>query len=249
MLKHHRQRTIQEYLTKMGAATVLELARELHTSDDTIRRDLHELAKSGSIMKTHGGAVSTQIAQLPRAQRSTLHNKEKVAIALSALFHIKPGMSLILDAGTTLLALAEQLPCVPLTVITHSLDIANYLAHREEIKLIVAGGEWDASQRLFKGDSAVTQIQAYRADLLFMGACAVHPQLGVTASEAGDAAIKRAMLLVSQSAILLADQTKCNATAPHAIAPLSRFSHWHSDRAPAWLLPEPSPALIITAPI
>jgi hypothetical protein len=106
------------------------------------------------------------------------------------------GSTLFLDAGSTLLAVASQLKG-PMTVITASLDIAQLFSDRADIQLILLGGQWDSEQRLFAGSATLSLVSRYRADIAILGACALHAELGLSASQEADADVKRAMLAAS----------------------------------------------------
>ena len=108
------------------------------------------------------------------------------------------GSTLFLDAGSTLLAVASFLQG-PLTIITPSLDIAQQVSDREGIDLILLGGKWDQKQRLFAGSATLSLLSRYRADIAILGACAIHAELGLSASQEADAEVKRAMLAASRA--------------------------------------------------
>lgn len=113
---------------------------------------------------------------------------------------VPAGSTLFLDAGSTLLAVASFLQG-PLTIITPSLDIAQQVSDREDIDLILLGGKWDQKQRLFAGSATLSLLSRYRADIAILGACAIHAELGLSASQEADAEVKRAMLAASRGAL------------------------------------------------
>ncbi|MDR3428640.1 DeoR/GlpR family DNA-binding transcription regulator [Silvimonas sp.] len=234
MFTEERHQRILDWLAEAGRATVADLALRLQVSDDTIRRDLRTLDEQGYLQKTHGGAVSLDVPRMARTQRADVLPQIKTQLAQAAVAHILPHQTLLLDAGQSVLAVAQALPDMPLTVITHALDVAVVLGDKTNIRLILAGGVWDARQRLFSGSDTLQQIAGYRADWAIMGACAVHERLGVTASEADDAAVKRAMLSGSANALLVADHSKINRIEPFFVADIANFKHWFTDRNPAW---------------
>jgi DeoR family transcriptional regulator, glycerol-3-phosphate regulon repressor len=233
MFSQERQRLILTALADEGRVRVPALAARLNVSDDTVRRDLRALAEQGVLQKTHGGAVALDVPRMTRDVRARILPEAKVMIGRAAADRIEPHQTIMLDAGQTVLEVARNLPAVPLIVITHSLDIALSLAERADIRLVLAGGEWDARQRLFRGFATQRMIGSYRADLAIMGACAIHPDLGVTASDEADAAIKQAMLQASARKILVADHTKLDRQEPHFVAPIEAFDELITDRAMA----------------
>jgi DeoR family glycerol-3-phosphate regulon repressor len=231
MFTPERHQHILQRLAERGRVTIAELARELGVSDDTVRRDLRALESLGGLQKTHGGAVSLDLPKTARRARAGLLLPVKQTLARCAAAYPAAGSVLFIDAGSTLLEVARQLPRQAFTVITHSLDVANCLAERQEITLHLAGGAWDARQRLFNGAAAEAFVQRFRADWAILGACAVDLDIGVTASEASDAEIKRRMLAASRRALLVADHSKFGRNEPHWVAPLARFEAVVTDRA------------------
>lgn len=229
-----RHQALLRHLSRTGQASVAELAAALEVSDDTVRRDLNQLAARGLLVKNHGGALLADVHALAREAREQLLPDLKSAlgraVAAAVTAALPAGGTLMLDAGSTLLAVAQALPG-PHTVITHSLDIAHALAGRSDIRLVLAGGEWDSRQRLFSGELTVDGIRRYRADLAILGACALHDRHGLTASEAGDASVKRAMIDCSEQHWLVTDHLKFQRCAPHAVAPLAAFARLFSDQA------------------
>jgi DeoR family glycerol-3-phosphate regulon repressor len=230
MTRLARQRRLLAMLDESGQLLVAQAAVALAVSDDTIRRDLTDLDARGLLHKTHGGAVARDMGGMDRTTRAQLLTGEKRRIARAAAAALPPGLTLMLDAGSTLLAFAEAL-AVPATIITNSLDIAQRLDRRNDIRLILAGGAWDARQRLFAGDAARATLARYRADIVLLGACAIDAG-GVTATEEQDGDIKRTMLAMADTAWLLADHLKFGRREPHAVAGLDRFARLYTDRTP-----------------
>lgn len=235
MFATERRQLILDVLTRDGRVEVASLADTLGVSEDTVRRDLKMLTEQGFLQKTHGGAVLLDTARIAFPARHQVRADAKTSIGQRAAQLAEAGQTLFIDAGTTALELARALPPLELTVITQSLDVAAVLAERPLVQLILCGGEWDREGRYFSGSSTEQQLQSYRADLAFVGACAVHEHLGLTATGAGDARVKAAMVGHSACAILLADHSKFGQIAPHAVAHLNQFQHLITDNAPAWV--------------
>jgi DeoR family glycerol-3-phosphate regulon repressor len=218
-----------DMLAVEGRASVTELARRFAVSDDTVRRDLQILSAEGVVSKLHGVAVALDVPAMAKPARNRVLAPVKRALGRAAAQLVRPGMTLMLDAGETILAVAAALPEVPLTVITHSLDVAALLADRPEIRLILGGGVWNRRQRLFEGPTVEALVASCRADLAFLGACSIDLTRGVTATDAGDAEVKRSMIASSSRRILVADHTK-RGIQPWFVAPLSSFDVFFTDR-------------------
>ncbi|ORM72185.1 DeoR/GlpR family DNA-binding transcription regulator [Pantoea rwandensis] len=222
MHKTARQKLLMELLLKEGQAGIGELVDKLQVSADTVRRDLAFLEKKGLAQKNHGGAVALDLSVMSRHERSTLIPDVKVNLGTLVAEKIPSGCTLFLDAGSTVLAVAAMLKG-PATVITTSLDIAYHLSDKPDIELILLGGKWDKQQRLFSGSATMSLLNNYRADIAILGACALHPRFGLSASQEGDAEIKRAMLAASNEHWVVADHMKLNRCEPYLVASLTNI--------------------------
>lgn len=234
-----RQEDIALTLRTQGRVEVAALATRYGVSEDTIRRDLRLLAARGLMQKTHGGAVALNAAVMRAGERVGVLADAKRGIARAAVRHVRAHHTLFIDGGSTALALTRLL-CAsdmprPLTVVTPALDVACALADARDVRLVLAGGAWQPDLRIFTGPQALATIGAYRADLALLGACALHGRVGLTATDAADAALKREMVAGSARRIVLADASKLDAVAPHAVCTLAEVDRVISDAAPAWL--------------
>lgn len=229
MHKAARQRHLLDLLRERGQGAVADLADAIGVSVDTVRRDLTDLQRQGLAQKNHGGAIALNPMQMTRHACGALlpHIKQRLGRAVAA--QIPPGSTLILDAGNTLLAVARELRG-PATVITASLDIAQCLSDRSDIQLILLGGQWDVRQRLFAGSATLSQLDRYWADIALLGVCALHAQLGLSASDEADAAVKRAMLAASSKHWLVTDHMKLDRCEPHRVAELAQIQRIFTDR-------------------
>jgi DeoR/GlpR family transcriptional regulator of sugar metabolism len=235
MFAEERRKVIFTMLTQAGRVEVPALARRLKVSEDTIRRDLRDLAASGFLQKTHGGAVALDVPNLGWDARAHMQPAAKTRIGATAAPLVEPRQTVILDAGLTVLELARHITARPLRVITNSLDVAGVLADQPQVTLILTGGDWVARDRYLSGEQAVRALGAYRADWAFIGACAVHPQAGMTSREPDDAAVKRAMIASALRPVLLADHSKFGQLATHHVAPVSALHAVVSDEPVDWV--------------
>lgn len=219
-----RQQRIRALLEERGRIEVLEIARLMQVSEHTVRRDLLALQKQGLLQRTHGGAISVHTARAGITARSAVAAGAKAALAQAAAALFRPGQTVILDAGSTTLALAQALRVRPLTVITNSLDIAQHFAGDTEVQLLVTGGTWHPFERALWGPAAEAMLALCRADWAVPGACAVDTVHGVTASDEADAALKRAMISRAQQTMVLADASKRGGVGPFLVAEWPRVS-------------------------
>ena len=229
MHKTARQKYLIEILSEKGQITISELVDRLQVSADTLRRDLSDLEKQGLAQKNHGGAIALNLSAMNRQNRNTLLPDTKKRLGKMVAEKIPGGSTLFLDAGSTVLAVATQIQG-PMTVITPSLDIAQHFSTRADIQLILLGGKWDMQQRLFAGSATVSLLERYRADIAVLGTCALHADLGLSASQEADAEVKRAMLAASAEHWLVADHMKLNHCEPWQVAGLADIHQLFLDR-------------------
>ena len=229
MHKTARQKYLIEILSEKGQITISELVDRLQVSADTLRRDLSDLEKQGLAQKNHGGAIALNLSAMNRQNRNTLLPDTKKRLGKMVAEKIPGGSTLFLDAGSTVLAVATQIQG-PMTVITPSLDIAQHFSTRADIQLILLGGKWDVQQRLFAGSATVSLLERYRADIAVLGTCALHADLGLSASQEADAEVKRAMLAASAEHWLVADHMKLNHCEPWLVAGLADIHQLFLDR-------------------
>lgn len=229
MHKTARQKYVIDIISEQGQASITELAEKLKVSADTIRRDLTDLENQGLAQKNHGGAIALNLSAMNRRGRNTLLPDTKQRLGKQVAECLPAGSTLFLDAGSTVLSVAMFLKG-PLTVITTSLDIAQHFSDREDIELILLGGKWDKAQRLFAGSATLSLLSRYRADIAILGACAIHAELGLSASKEADAEVKRAMLAASHERWVVADHLKLNHCEPYLVSGLSEIHQLFLDR-------------------
>jgi DeoR/GlpR family transcriptional regulator of sugar metabolism len=213
-----RRAQLLEVLRQRGRMEVIALAQMFGVSEHTIRRDLNQLHARGVLQKTHGGAVMLDSARLGFEARSALLEHAKGGIGKAAAALIEPGSTVILDAGSTTLALARALTARPLSVVTNSLDIALVFDRESAVQLVLTGGMWASDARALRGAATRELLALCRADWAVLGACALDVRAGVTASDEDDAAVKRAMVAAASRTMVLADHSKQGSVAPFHVA-------------------------------
>lgn len=225
MLTSSRKKHILDLLERDRQVVARELSDSLGTSEDTIRRDLRELAAQGLLRRVHGGAVPVAPAEGDFLQRQGLAPEDKVAIGRLAASLIKPGQVVLIDGGTTAVQLARHLsPDLAATVVTHSPSIAVELSSHPRVDVIVIGGRLFKHSIVSVGTQARDAIRQIRADLYFMGVTGVHAEMGLTTGDYEEAAIK---LALSQSAVetyVLASPEKIGTVSPYLVMPIKEAS-------------------------
>lgn len=220
-----RRQRIAERLQQGNPVTSAVLAEEFRVSEDVIRRDLRSLAAEGLCKRVYGGALPLLAGEQPVSKRSTEGADQKRALAQAALALITPGQTLFLDSGSTNLALAEALPeAMQLRVVTNSLPVAAALLERDDLWLYVIGGVAKPGVGGCVDAGAVAELENFRFDLGFLGACALSAEDGLMGFDMEDVRFKRRLLeRCSQTAVLLTTQ-KIGAKAPFRIGSASAIA-------------------------
>ena len=225
MLTTQRKKLLLARLAAEGQLVAKALAHELGTSEDTIRRDLRELAAEGRLQRVHGGALPASAAMGDLAVREQVSSVDKVALGRFGASLIKPGQVVILDGGTTALQVARHLaPGLRATVVTHSPTVAVELAQHAGIEILVLGGRLFRHSMVNVGADVIAAASRLRADLFFLGATGVHPDAGLSTGDAEEAAVKRALHERAAETVVLASPEKLMAASPFVIAPLAAIS-------------------------
>jgi DeoR/GlpR family transcriptional regulator of sugar metabolism len=228
MLTRQRKELLLDLLKQDGQIVAKTLSEQLGLSEDTIRRDLRELAAEGLLRRVHGGAMPLSApppspAMGDFAARQQLSPDAKPAIARAAAAMIQPGMVVFIDGGTTAVQLARALPPdLRCTVITHSPSIAVELASHPLVEVILIGGRLFKHSIVAMGPSALEQIAQIHTDLYFMGVCSLHPEQGISTGDSDEAGIKRAIARMARRTVVLASPEKLDTASPFQIAPLAK---------------------------
>ena len=219
MLTQQRKQYVLDVLHRDGRVVAKELAAELTLSEDTVRRDLRELAGAGLLQRVHGGALPASRAVQDLGARQGVSTAEKAAIGRAAAGMVRPGQVVFLDGGTTAIQLARSLDRdLTATIVTHSPSVAvELIDHAVDVLLI--GGRLFKHSMVAVGASAMEAIGRIRADVYFMGVTGIHPEVGLTTGDAEEAAIKRALVAAAAETVVLASPEKLGAASPFLIVP------------------------------
>ncbi|HEY2782233.1 MAG TPA: DeoR/GlpR family DNA-binding transcription regulator [Steroidobacteraceae bacterium] len=225
MLTTQRKKILLSRLARDGQLIAKDLAREFDTSEDTIRRDLRELAQAGKLQRVHGGALPASAAVGDLQAREAVSPQEKIALGRFGASLIGRGQVAILDGGTTALQIARHLdPQLRATIVTHSPTVAVELAAHPHIEIIVLGGRLFRHSMVGVGASVIDAASRLRADLYFMGVTGVHPEAGLSTGDAEEAAVKRALHERAAETVVLASSEKLMAASAFVVADLREVS-------------------------
>lgn len=171
-----RREQILQLLAQEGESNIDQLATRFGVSGMTIRRDLATLSQRGQIVRTHGGAASSSRVsfEFRFLERTQHHAAEKARIAALAAQHIRSGQSVLLDSGTTTLAIARELPKFrDITVVTTSLPVASQLFGLDNVQVLLLGGVLRKERPDLSGAITDANLAQISADIAFLGADAI----------------------------------------------------------------------------
>lgn len=222
MLSSQRKKMILQILAEEKQVQSTALSQRFAVSEDSIRRDLRELAAEGLLQRVHGGALPVSAAIAPFETRKNVQINAKRAIAQKAVALIQPGQVIMIDGGTTTTEMVKRLPeNLAITVITHSPGIAVALVNHPLIEVILIGGTLYKHSVVAVGASMIEATRQFNADIFFMGVTGVHKNAGFTTGNYEEACVKRALAARAAETVVMASQEKLNAASPFAIGELS----------------------------
>jgi DeoR/GlpR family transcriptional regulator of sugar metabolism len=233
MLAAERRDLLVARLRRDGKLVARDLAAELGLSEDSVRRDLRELAAAGLCQRVYGGALPVSPALGSHASRSEIARESKRRIGSRAAELITPGTTAILDAGTTALAVVGALrPDLSARIITHSATTAVALADLQGVDVFMLGGRLHKRSVSALGAVAAEAARAVSADLALLVLAGVHPEAGLTAGEAEEAALRRILISRTADTYVLASIEKLGTVCPYTVTGLSEVAGIITD-APA----------------
>lgn len=228
-----RKDQILDLITRKGRITVDELIDIFKVSGATIRRDLEFLEGQGLIARAHGGAMSKSRVSLEPDffEEKEKFLEEKKRIGQEAAKLIEEGEVIFLEASTTVLGLARNLPNHKnLTVVTNSLDIAQELGGKEGITLIITGGSPGRRTRALIGPLTEATLSQMRIDKAFMGVSALDLTYGIMMPTLEEAETRKKIVKASNKIIVLSDHSKFGKQSFACVNPLQSIDILITDR-------------------
>jgi DeoR/GlpR family transcriptional regulator of sugar metabolism len=220
MLVGERRELLLARLAADGKVLAKDVAAALGVSEDSIRRDLRDLAAAGLCQRVYGGALPVSPAVADYASRGSIAAAAKDRVAVAAARLVRPGSTVILDGGTTTLAVTRALPRdLAATVVTHSPTVAAALLDHHGIEVFLLGGRLFRHSAVTCGSAAAEAAQAISADVFLLGVTGVHPEAGLTTGDAEEAAMKRTLARRAADTYVLASAEKLGAASRFSVLP------------------------------
>ena len=224
MLKRERQAYILHQVNLHNKVLCTDLSHHIKVSDDTIRRDLQELAEAGKLIKVHGGALSPSFHNGQQITKEVYSYQKKKTIAEKAVELISDGMFVLTGGGTTILELARALPNeLKATFISGSIPaIYEYMSH-PNIDVIAVGDKISKNSKITIGSEAISRIKQLKADLCFLGINAIDTENGVSDNDWEVVQIKKAMIDSAKRTVCLTISEKINSLQPIQVCDIKKI--------------------------
>jgi DeoR/GlpR family transcriptional regulator of sugar metabolism len=215
-----RQQHILAHLNHNGRASVAELSQMFGVSEVTIRADLQALVAGDLIVRTHGGAVlAPRAPELSLTLRRQQQVDAKERIGAAAAEFVANGDAVFLDASSTALALAHALrQRRDLTILTHSLVVAQSMLDASGVTVVMTGGTLQRETVSLMGTDGLAILRKYNLKTGFFGAHGLSFPEGLTDVSAGEAEVKRQVVALCRQVVALIDVTKWGRVGPASFA-------------------------------
>lgn len=234
MLKKERQSYILQQVNLHNKVLSSSLSVDIKVSEDTVRRDLQELADEGKLIKVHGGALSNSFSQVHIPNDGVYSQLQKRKIAQKAIGLISNGMFVLTGGGTTIVEMARMLPPqLKATFISGSIAaILEYMDH-PNIEVILIGDRISKSSKITVGPEAIAKIRQLNADICFLGTNAIDIQNGVSDNDWEVVQMKKAMIESARQVVCLSIAEKINTVQPIQICELNKIDILITELPPA----------------
>ena len=230
-----RSEKIREFVEQQGVAELAQL-QELcpGVSLMTIHRDLKLLESQGFLVKVRGGAryVAHHAGEPVFAVREVLSQPAKRIIADKALCLLSNSGSIFIDAGTTMMAFARQIPDIRANVITTGPNIALELATRPLLTISLCGGVLNKNNLTLSGDCAMDYLLGINIDAAFIASAGYDSSTGFTCGMESEARIKKQIIEKARTRVIMLDSSKFGRILPYTFATPNDFDYIVTDIDP-----------------
>lgn len=224
MLKKERQAYILHQVNLHNKVLSSSLSAEIKVSEDTIRRDLLELADEGKVIKVHGGALSHSFNHVHFPVNGVYSLNQKKIIAQKAISLIRNGMFILTSGGTTIIEMARSLPPqLKATFISGSIPAVLEYMHHPNIEVILVGDKISKNSKITVGSEAIAKIRSVKADLCFLGTNAIDAEHGITDNDWEVVQLKKAMIESCKKVICLSIAEKVSTVQPIQVCGLGEI--------------------------
>ncbi|MDF2382143.1 DeoR/GlpR transcriptional regulator [Nostoc ellipsosporum NOK] len=224
MLKKERQAYILHQVNLHNKVLSATLCQDINVSEDTIRRDLQELAEEGKLIKVHGGALSHSFNEVHFSTNGVYSQSQKKKIAQKAISLIHNGMFILSSGGTTIIEMARSLPHgLKATFISGSIPVILEYMNHPNIEVILIGDRISKNSKITVGPEAIAKIRQMKADICFLGINSIDLEHGVTDNDWEVVQLKKAMIESSQRVVCMTIAEKVNTFQPIQVCEIGKI--------------------------
>ena len=226
MLKSERQSLILKEINIHNKVLLSDLSDKFSVSDDTIRRDLQELAEAEKVIKVRGGALSKSYHVYSYKEHDIYAYQEKTIIAQKAISLMRDGMIILISGGSTNLEICRILPPdIKVTFFTISLSSAMQLLEHPNSETIFIGGQLSKTAKVSTGGEVIQKLMDIRPDLCFMGTNGIDVTRGITDSDWEVVTVKKAMIRSASKVVISTISEKLNTSQKINVCNLSEIDY------------------------
>jgi DeoR family transcriptional regulator, glycerol-3-phosphate regulon repressor len=229
-----RHQEIMRLLQIKKSCSVLELATSLDVSDETIRRDIRQMASNGAVEKIHGGVMLPHNSlEPPFLSRLQEQQDEKRRIAKFVASEISDGETILIDNGSTSCYVAKELISHRnLTIVTNSTEVARELCSRNQNRVFMAGGEIRSDDSAAYGPTTIAFAKQFSTNRAVLSMGALDPDRGCHDFDLSEAEFKRAIIPMTQNVTVVADNSKFNRSGVVKVCDFGQIDLFVSDMKP-----------------
>jgi DeoR family myo-inositol catabolism operon transcriptional repressor len=231
-MKIDRLAEIERYVTANKTVTLDKLCEVFNISKNTVRRDINDLVKNGSVKKVYGGVTAVKKTLIPYEERDIKNKTEKLAIAQAAAGLVQDGDVIYIDSGTTAPNMVKYLKCKNVTILTESLNTVLNALPFNDLKVILLGGNLIRETNSFRTMNTDT-IKTFNISKAFMATTGFSVSNGITNSSPMEYEIKSEIVRKSDKIYLLADHTKFGVSSLMTYCQLTDIDCLVTDRTPS----------------
>jgi DeoR/GlpR family transcriptional regulator of sugar metabolism len=222
-MKRERIAEIAELIDKRGKLSLKQLSEHFpKVSQMTLRRDLFMLEEQGKVIRVRGGAMSVRDVQKtsgePYVKKTTIHTDEKIVIAQKAADLIDEGASIFLDAGTTALYLAKEMPDVVCNVFTNGVAVATELCTKKNVIVNLLGGQMIKENLSTASSFASEYFTDTNFEIAIISAAAFTPESGFSCASRLEAELFRNVCKKAKFTYMMLDSSKIGKMKPYTFA-------------------------------
>lgn len=235
-MKRTRISELADLIDKRGKLTLTQIQDYFPTvSLMTLRRDLLALEQDGRVLRVRGGAMSTKEVQktsgVPYTKKTAIHSDEKICIAKKVATLVEEGVSLFLDAGTTALYLAKELPDIPCNIFTNGLAVATELSKKQHININLLGGPLIKENLSTASSLASAYFNDANFEFAIIGASAFTSDIGFACGSQTEADLLKLICKRAKFTYIMLDSSKIGKIKPYTFAHIEDISVLITDDA------------------